>query len=677
MKVSWQWLNEIINLNWTNPSDLANYLNIYGFEVNNIYTINNLYTKDIILDITTTTNRNYVLNMVGIAKEIATIFHQKLNLISQDITSTYHYMNDNQIIWGKSSRYNTYVGILLNNITVQPSPQWIQSYLILADIKPINNVIDIKNYIALKWGCFFEIFDLSANTHTKNTQNYDFIDIYQNNYKINTKKFISEENNIPVILTNVNNKWPNKISKKTTTIFVESSIFSNQNPLEEPIIYKKNLDRNILNLATQEISHLLAKICHGTIKDQICYYSNSNPIVKIKVFDKNIQRILGTINNQNNLLNHNIIHITKILQALNFQPIRYHTYWLLTIPQHKSHNITREIDVIEEIARIYGFNRFIDIVPIAIKKNKYSKREFIKRKIRSLLRSSGLYELIQFSLVKSTAENITIYNPLNQDCSNLRSNLIANLIHSTCYNTQQGNQPLDGFEIGKIFYKNQGLTNENLHLGAIFGGHNYLRSSWSNKPKSLSWFQAKGIFTHMCQNIGANIKWKKPQIDFPLYHLLHFNRTASLYIQDKNVGFFGEVNPQLCNKINLKNRLYSFELNLDILNNQLNNSYTSNLLIQSYSKYPYILRDICIIIPKKMSIDPILQVIIKNHPAFLKSVELINEYTGNKIPLNKRSINLRLKYQSLYTTLTNAQATKLNTNIKNILQEKFDIEIQP
>ena len=672
MKVSWKWLNEIINLNWTNPYDLANHLNIHGFEVNNIYTINNINRRDVILDITTTANRIYALNMIGIAQEIATIFNQKPNLMLQDITTTYHYINDNQIIRGKSPYYDTYIGILLNNITIKPSPQWIQSRLILGDIKPINNVIDIKNYIALKWGCFFEIFDLSTNIHTKN----NIVNINQNNYKLNIQRFILKENNISVIQNNINHNLTNKISKTTSTIFVESSIFSNQNQLGKSTIYIKNLDRNILNLAAKEISDLLRKLCYGTIEDQISYYSISNSIIKIKVFDKNIQRILGPINQQGKLPSYNTIHITKVLQALNFQPIRYQTYWSLTVPQYKNHNITREIDIIEEIVRIYGFNTFIDTIPISIKKNRFSKRELIKRKVRSFLRNSGLYELIQFSVVKSQANNITVYNPLNKDCSHLRSNLITNLIYSSYYNTQQRNQSLDGFEIGKIFYKNQGLVYENLHLGAIFGGNDYLRSLWSDKPESLSWFQAKGILTNMCQSIGVNIKWKKPQIDFPLYHLLHFNRTASLYIQDTHIGFFGEVHPRLCHKINPKSRLYCFELNLDVLNKNVYNSNASNLLIKEYSKYPYILRDICIIIPKKMSIDPILQVITKNHQAILKSIELLNEYTGNKIPHNKRSIILRLKYQSSYTTLTNTQIVKLDANIKNNLQQKFNIEIQ-
>ena len=675
MKVSWKWLNEIINLNWISPNNLANHLNIHGFEVNSIYTASDIDIKDVILDITTTTNRNYALNMIGIAQEIASIFNHKLNLMSVNITTTYNYIDNSQIIWGKSTDYNTYLGILLNNINIQPSPSWIQSRLILADIKPINNVIDIKNYIALKWGCFFEIFNLST-TLTNNTTNSNFININHNDYRINTKKFITRENNIPIIKVDINNKLTNKISKKTTTIFVEGSIFSQQNYVGESAIYKKNIDRNILNLAAKEISYLLQKLCNGTVEDQICYYSNNNPIVKIKVFDKNIERILGPTNYSNKLSNYNTVQIAKILQTLNLQPIRYNTYWLLTIPQYKNRSITREIDIIEEIARIYGFNTFIDIIPIVMKKNRFSKRESIKRKIRSLLRSSGLYELIQSPLVKSTSKNITIYNPLNKDCSNLRSNLITNLINSTDYNTQQRNQLLDGFEIGKIFYQNKGLIYENLHLGAIFGGNNYLRSVWSNKPESLSWFQAKGIFTNLCQSIGLNIKWKKTKTDFSLYRLLHFNRTASLYIQDKNIGFFGEISPQLRHKTNLKSRLYSFELNLDILNNYLNNNGKSNFLIQEYSKYPYILRDVCIIIPKKMSIDSILQVILENHQIFLKSVELLNEYTGDKIPYNKRSISLRLKYQSSYTTLTNTQIAKLDTDIKNTLQQKFNAEIQ-
>lgn len=674
MKISWKWLNEIIDLNWTTPNNLAHHLNIYGFEVNNIYTIKNINTRDVIIDITTTTNRNYALNMVSIAQEIATLFNQKLNLMYLDITTTYHYMDNNQIIWGTSSYYNTYLGILLNNIIIKPSPSWIQSRLILADIKPINNVIDIKNYIALKWGCFFEIFDSSV-TRTKNITKNNLVNINQNNNKINIRKFISKDNNIPVIQTSINNNSTNKISKTTTAIFVESSIFSNQNYSGKSELYKKNLDRNILNLASKEITHLLKKFCSGTIEDQICYYSNNNSIVTIKVFDKNIQRILGPVNSQNKLPNHYILCINQILQALLFQPIRYNRYWSLTIPQYKNRCINREIDVIEEIARIYGFDAFIDAVPITMKRNRSSIRESVKRKIRSLLRSSGLYELIQSSLVKSTAGNIIIYNPLNKECSNLRSNLITNLIHSTYYNIQQRNQSLDGFEIGKIFCKNQGLVHESLHLGAIFGGNYYLRSLWSDKPESLSWFQAKGIFTNMCQSIGLNIKWKKTKTDFPFHHLLHSNRSASLYIQDINVGFFGEVNPQLCHKISLKSRLYSFELNLDALNNRLSNHSKSNFPIKSYSKYPYTLRDICIIIPKKMSIDPILQSIIKNYPAFLKSVELLNEYTGNKIPHNKRSINLRLKYQSSYRTLTSPQIAKLHTNIKHILQQNFSVDV--
>lgn len=669
MKVSWQWLSQILDLSLTKPKKLAESLTAIGLEVKNIEVSD---IKDTIFDVEFTPNRSDLLTIVGIAREAAIILSQELHFEFHNMSFLRNKKSSKEIKCDEVLNYSNGLVLLLNNIKIQQSPKWMQNYLKLANIMPINNVVDIKNYIKLKWGQRYIIFDVSE-FYFCNENNIIVVKSYTRDSVNSNQDQISYS--IPCVTINgvsLTSCDAGSMNVSAHTILIQTMIsdglgwLKKSNTLTDEFIKcSENCDKDILYYAMQEAVFLYKRFCNGDVQDYQNWGLRINSGVHIWVLKNNVARILGpTVCTQ---------RISKILRVLNLNPKEYNLYWLVTIPKYRQSDLQREIDIIEEIARIYGFHYFHDVLPQISVRSRISLRESLKRQMRSFLRNIGLYELVHSSLQKE--HGINVYNPLSSDYDCLRSNIITKLIQSLCYNVQQSSDELNGFEIGRVFHpvqKNNSLC-EKLHLGIIWSYKDYLRSDWSNVSNSISWFQAKGMVSNLCYSIGLQLSWTKAKLTFSLKQILHDRRTATLYSKQRQVGFFGEVSPRLCYMLGVKKKFYVCELDLDTIACLLGTK--EHYQFRLYSRYPCVVRNVSVLVPRDFNIGFMIYKMNSIKNSCIKSIEVLGEYLGNKIPSGKRSVNLRVKYQSQDKTLTNAQIVRLDNYIKGVIRNRLNIEV--
>ena len=453
---------------------------------------------------------------------------------------------------------------------------------------------------------------------------------------------------------------------KTLILHIDSGSYPNHSNIVDVF------GKNILYQVIREVLVLYKKYCNATIvgyQDQV----SNNFLRSFKVLKRNLVRVLGPTIQQDNTCD---TQITNILNTLNLNPKRYISHWLITVPEYRSYDLMREIDIIEEVARVYGYNHFYDSISTINIIKTISTREILMRRLRLFLQAVGLYELVHSPFRKG--EKISVYNPLSNEYESLRAYLTPKLINSLSNNIHQGSKILNGFEIGKVFSfrHNSGTISEALHLSLIFGYEKYIRPNWVRQPDSISWLQAKGLVLLICQSLGISFSWDKMKLNSIEKQFLHHQRTASLTLHDKKVGFFGEINPLLNYQLNLKERFYICEINLDLVDSFLKNSPLSQYQLQSYSKYPSITRDISIVVSQDINVSFIIKKLKNVESKIIKSIQLLNQYQGYPIPDTKKNLSFRITYQSLHETLTKLQITQLDQRIKEMIINELGAEIR-
>jgi phenylalanyl-tRNA synthetase beta chain len=663
MNISWKWLSELIDLKNMRPQELAIQLTLAGFEVENII-VNS--TKDSILQINTSANRLDTTNLIGITREISAIIKHPIRRINNQ--KHLNIKHEKITIDDSESCYYNYLHGYLTNIAVGDSPIWLQYKLECYGIKSQNNIIDIINLIEIKWGLSLEILDQdkinyknSIQNTKKNKQNSI---IFESDFKksVYIDKYTKSIILCACISTNSWNK--SKETFQPLTHILNNSIARTQQ--------KESCD--LLNAYSETIL-LISYICGGKVKN-IRYLTN--PTIKYKPFHikrSDVNNILGfTLQTTKTMpeMRKEIPdkEIIEILNYLNCQVDDQVDNWRVEIPSYRSQDLIRAVDLIGEVGRIYGFDKFIDSTPyynrIGIKNNKYLKIN----QIRYILRSIGLTETIHYSLVKKEINHLRLYNPLIEDYKNLRDNIINNVIEANYNNIKQGNEPIEAFELGKIFKKFNKTYSESINIAGIMGGKEYYRSEWSHKPAVLTWFQAKGDLEELFERLQIHIQWNKPCQDYDLYHrikyVFHPNRLAVLYKDKQPIGLFGQLDLRICKKFNIPEYTYGFELELY---NLINTRNKYDYYFESYSKYPYIMRDITLSTTNHVEVQTLLYNINNKLDPLVESITIFDSYTIRKKSETIHHLGFRLKYRSKINTLTNTMVENLNKKIEHTIKK--------
>jgi phenylalanyl-tRNA synthetase beta chain len=666
---------------------------------------------DVILDLTSTANRADALSMVGIAREVAALTGATLKLpeipeIPVDIAGA-----GLAIKILETGACPIYIGTLIDQVKIEPSPDWLQRRLQAAGTRPINNVVDITNYILLEWGQPLHAFDrdrLQAVTASSNlTIGVRFAHSGETLTTLDSQKRTLQEqtllitaNDKPVALAGVMGGEETEVHAETQNLLLEAAIFdpvairrsarSQGLRTEASARYERGVNQAELAIACRRALHLLTKLAGGTVGTQAIADARPAGAIATRTIELRLDRInqvLGPVQLNGNASGQDdedieivelpAADVKRILTALGCQltPVTEDQVWSVTVPPYRYRDLEREIDLIEEIARLYGYNKFCDTLPSKSELGYLSIDQSLTRKIHSAFRAVGLTEVMNYALVKhlETESQVVLTNPLFTEYSVLRTALLPGLIDTFQYNLEQGNGALNAFEIGRVFWREQDGLNEADRIAGIMGGDNRA-GRWVNsgREQPMTWFEAKGVLESVFRQLGATVEYQPDRRD----PLLHPGRTASLWIQGDRLGTLGQLHPQVRRARGLPDEVYAFELSLDVLLNHMDQDETLVPVFQVYSSYPASDRDLAFFIPTQYSVAEIERVVKKAGGTLLESVELFDEYKGEGVPAGKRSLALRLVYRAGDRTLTEEDVEPIHQKVREALEEKFHVDLR-
>ena len=642
MQISLKWINELIHIEAVSLEDLINKLTLGGFEVEEILTIERKGIKTIALEISATANRSDSLSIQGLSLEIASLLNNT-NKTSNYLTNTCLWtqqiqtLDFNDLIQENNFDFCT---LVINNLNDLSSPLWLKHKLIGSGLIPHNDLNDFKNYILLETGNPIEFYDYDKISQKLNTLKFElsikniseFNNFVANNnvdYQLNVDISMLYANQLPISIAGI---IPNKeitYSHNTRSLLVEASIFNatkirKQSRLlglrtERSSRYEKSLKTiNTIETLYRLVSLLRIANPKLTCKLHTLAQSRRNPSKIIKLNYQTVKQVLGPLNKitiKNSKEVYEYISpkmITNILKQLQLS-VEYKNYtWDVTIPLRRSDDITQEIDIIEEIGRIYGFEKFLTRLP-HIKKIGSEEIDYqIRKKITLCLISLGLNELIQYSFgsendILKIGHNIKLINPLIQDYSNLRTSLLPNLIKSIEENLKNSNSFLEGFEHGHIFHLDSNFNIiETESLAGILGGIQ-IKSSWVESSRSIYWFEAKGRLDQLFKRLNIITYWEsfKPLENNQVFHPY---RTAKIFSQfNEELGVFGQISPVIAKRLNLSNEIYLFELDFEKIKLLIEQNKLT--IYKEYVLYPKIIKDFSFIVDNNISFQKIKELL--------------------------------------------------------------------
>ncbi|MGK7953308.1 MAG: phenylalanine--tRNA ligase subunit beta [Xenococcaceae cyanobacterium] len=656
---------------------------------------------DVILDLATTANRADALSMVGIAREVAALTGASLRLPNIPKIEIEEKNSNLNIEIDDRQACPAYIGTSIEGVKLAPSPDWLKWRLQAAGVRAINNVVDITNYVLLEWGQPLHAFDRERLQAVAGSESLtigvrfardkeSLTTLDGQNRTLTSQNLLITANDKPVALGGIMGGEETEVHDATQNIILEAALFepitirrsarSQSLRTEASTRYERGVNQVELDLAAARAIGLLQELAGGKIVAQAIVDARPDLASRgsIELRLERVNQILGTVKRGDSIGYIQTEEVEQILTALNCQLEKIAEKpdtWKVTVPPYRYRDLEREIDLIEEIARLYGYDRFSDTLPEKTEPGYLSFDYQVTNKLRAMFRGVGLTELVQYSLVKpTTGKEITLANPLFTEYSALRTDLISGLIDAFEYNQSQGNGALNAFEIGRIFWQTETELKEANSVAGIMGGALYPEGKWTKggKPSPMSWYEAKGILDSVLTNLGLEVEYRADSED----SRLHPGRTASLWLNNERLGIFGQIHPQLRQAKDLPDEVYVFELAFDVLLAGLDRDRLTTPIFQVYSTYPGAARDLAFFADVSLSVAEIEQAMVKAGGQLLEQVELFDEYKGENVPEGERSLAFSLVYRSLDRTLKDEEVEPVHQKVRNALVKQFNVTLR-
>ncbi|MEG3894596.1 MULTISPECIES: phenylalanine--tRNA ligase subunit beta [unclassified Microcoleus] len=663
---------------------------------------------DVILDLTATANRADALSMVGVAREVAALTGASLRIPEAN----------NVAIEGKESPSLAveisepqgcpiYIGTAIEGVKIAASPAWLQQRLQAAGVRPINNVVDVTNYILLEWGQPLHAFDrdrLQSFTGTQDisigvrfaSSGESFKTLDGQNRNLQAQNLLITASDKPVALAGVMGGEDTEVHEGTQNLVLEAAIFDQATirrsaraqglRSEASIRYERGVNQAALTTACNRAVALILELAGGAATVQKTASSDDD-----LSFSRSLELRLDRVNLVLGQLKRGETggskylepeEVKNILTALGCEvvPTEKERVFAIAVPPYRYRDLEREIDLIEEVARLHGYDNFCDTLPSKTEPGYLSPEYAAIRNVRSAFRAAGLTELMHYSLVKTEGDNqVVLANPLFVEYSALRTEMLSGLIDAFGYNLEQGNGALNGFEVGRIFWKEDGgqdahptMKEADAVAGIIGGDPTVWKWQQGGRDRPLSWFEAKGVLESVFQGLGLSVEYQSDSSNTRL----HPGRTAALSLNGKHLGVFGQLHPQLQQEKGLPEQVYVFQLDLGVLLAELGRSTNSTRKFAGYSSFPASDRDIAFFAPVEVPVVEMQSAMKKAAGSLLDSVELFDEYRGDNVPAGQRSLAFRLIYRAGDRTLSETDVEPAQQKVRDVLVEKFGVSLR-
>ena len=660
---------------------------------------NLLELNDFIYDLAITANRPDGMSVIGIAREISALLESKLDFPQLNHKYEINLLKEIQLCPEAITSNCLYTITCINGVNGEKlSPRWLRDRIEKSGIKSINLLVDLTNYILLEQGQPLHAFDkdklsnligkeVSPNDFSvrKAKDNESLKCLDGKNYDLNENITIITCCDKPVAIAGVIGGLETSVTNTTSSIYLEGAVF---NPVtirkssreigvrtESSSRYEKGISsKNTIGAVTRAIN-LLEE--YYPINLPIISTSNliNNEDVFIKLRRNRIHKILGPliINDQLDKRNLSDNEIVDKLMLIGCTLKSKEYGWDVTVIPNRSQDLVREIDLIEEIARLIGYDRFDLNLPNPIKPGKLSSQQLALKKVKSGFIENGFNEVLSYSLVPEDKESlIKISNPLLLETSCLRDNIWEEHLEIVNRNIKSGQTSCYIFEVGNVFYKSSEFIQEEILNGAIFGNKKF--GAWANsgKDNDLNYYEARGKLKEALSSLNIKVDDKPTNsIDF-----LHPGRTAKLFIEGKDAGYFGEIHPKLILDKTALKKVYLFSINVA---NLLGASTRKNKWIPIYKQYPIVPkmeRDINFIFSKEHLISEITSEIRKTGKNLLEDVNLIDVFKDINFGEDFISYTFRLSYRDKDKTLLDSDISSIHSNIVSKVEKRFNTKLR-
>jgi len=666
MIFSYNWLQSYFNKKLPNPDKLAQLLILHSFEVEEV----KKKGKDYVLDIDVLPNRAAdCFSHYGIAKECSAILNFPLKERNVKVKESKNIKTSDFITVEVKNKLACprYSARVVTRVKVGPSPVWLKERLVSCGLRPINNIVDIANYVMLDVGQPLHAFDgdkLDSKKiivrYAKNKERIATLD--DQKFDLDSNTLVIADNKRPVAIAGIKGGKLPEIDKKTNTVVLEAANFDsvvirkasrNINlRTDASLRFEHGIDTNLTEIALNQLIVLIQEIAGGEIaKGLIDVYPKPLMPKLIRLDMPYVKSLLG--------VNISEKEIQSILEKLDFKINKKGKYFLVTVPT-KRRDVSIPEDLVEEVGRIYGYDKIEPVFPISsIIPPEKNLNIFWEGMVRDIMKGLGFTEVYNYSffgdkeakLVSFKDKDLVeVQNPLSLDQKYLRASLIPNLLRNIEKNINNSSK-IKIFELGNIFLPDK--KEKKMIAGLILGD---------------SFYRLKGIVDALLNRLAVSDIWYDEHKATPEESKLvvwHPKKCAEIKVGKEEIGFLGEVSPKILSELGIKETVVLFDINFDKLSQLVSEEHE----YRPISKYPATIRDISILVPRRIKVVDLLNIINTTGGILIRDVDLFDMYEGEELPQGKKSLAFHIIYQSETKTLKSDEVEIIQKKIIKALEE--------
>jgi len=684
MRVPLKWLKNYVDFSWQ-PEELAHNLTMAGIAVEGVEKMD----SDIVMELDLTPNRGDCLGLINLAREVAALTGSEIRLPNINLKENNEYIEDYiSVEIATPDLCRRYAARVVKNCAIGPSPAWLQEALLNSGIRPINNVVDVTNYVMLETNQPLHAFDYGLLGEEKRilvrraVKGEKLVTLDEIERELDEDMLLITDGRRGIALAGIMGGHNTEINESTSCVLLESANFLAANirrtsrrlglRSDSSARFEKGVDINGVIYAVNRAAQLIQELAGGEVVKGVCdIYPEPQRPVQVALRPARVNYLLGTSLPPE--------EVKSYLEKLKFDVKEDGEKFVVDVPSYRP-DITIEADLIEEVARLYGYDRIpanfpcSEITPAGL--NLYQK---FRNEVKNIM-AQNMFEVINYSFINpdlfdmlmlpensSLRKTVKLANPLSEEQSVMRTTLLPGLLENVSRNLARKNLDLAFFEMGAVFHPlTEGLPLEKLHLGAAITGST--KVNWLKKMVDMDFFYLKGILEYLLEKLGM----KDCEFIQTLRPSFHPGRTALVVCRGEEIGIIGEIHSSVLQNFDVKQRTCMFELDLE----KIFKLCGRKTMMEEIAKFPVVERDIAVLLAEDVKASDAVSVIREAEKEMLRDVVVFDVYKGEQVPEGYKSMAFKLMLQSSEKTLTEDEIDKIIRGILDNLNVKLQAKLR-